>query len=139
MIKESQLITILGGSLLPSDAISFIPPVIDQFNKLSDDIRVVLSHLDETLPQHATEWIEAKTGRQLNLKLDHLSRNATLFGLINSHRTGKPKTIDIGKGLCFFEGNGTHQYAPESVATSSKSPIISLRDWDDLCWRMALS
>ena len=45
------IITGLGGLLLLIGLISFIPPIIEQINKLSDDMRVVLSHLDESLQQ----------------------------------------------------------------------------------------
>ena len=122
------IITILGGLLLLVGFISFIPPVIDQFNKLSDDIRVVLSHLDETL-QQTTEWIEAKTGRQINLKLDQLQETLPVW-IDQFAEDWKTKAIDIGKGL-FLKGMGLIN----TLLNLLLLPVFTyylLRDWDDL-------
>ena len=125
-------ITTLGGLLILIGFISFIPPVIEQFNKLSDDIRVVLSHLDETL-QQATQWIEAKTGRQINLKLDQLQENIPIW-IDQFAEDWKTKAVDVGKGL-FLKGMGL-------ITTLNLLPIpvftyYLLRD-RMIYWRMVL-
>lgn len=122
------IITVLGGLVLLTGFISFIPPIIDQVDKLSDDIRVVLSNLDTTL-QQGTEWIEGKTGRKINLKLDHLQETLPIW-IDQFAQDWQTKALDIVKGL-FLKGMGLIN----TLLNLLLLPVFTyylLRDWDDL-------
>lgn len=122
------IITVLGGLILLIGFISFIPPVIEQVNKLSDDIRVVLSNLDETL-QQTTTWVEGKTGRKLNLKLDHFQETLPVW-IDQFAQDWQTKALDIVKGL-FLKGMGLIN----TLLNLLLLPVFTyylLRDWDDL-------
>ncbi len=122
------IITILGGLLLLIGFISFTPPIIEQTSKLSDDMRVVLSNLDETL-QQTTEWVEGKTGRKLNLKLDHLQETLPVW-IDQFSEDWQAKAIDILKGL-LLKGMGLIN----TLLNLLLLPVFTyylLRDWDDL-------
>ena len=122
------IITVLGSLILLIGFISFIPPVIEQVNKLSDDIRVVLSNLDETL-QQTTEWVEGKTGRKLNLKLDHFQETLPVW-IDQFAQDWQTKALDIVKGL-FLKGMGLIN----TLLNLLLLPVFTyylLRDWDDL-------
>ena len=122
------IITVLGSLILLIGFISFIPPVIEQVNKLSDDIRVVLSNLDETLQQTA-QWVEAKTGRKLDLKLDHFQETLPVW-IDQFAQDWQTKALDIVKGL-FLKGMGLIN----TLLNLLLLPVFTyylLRDWDDL-------
>ena len=122
------IISVIGGLTLLVGLISFIPPVIEQANKLSSDIKVVLSHLDETV-QQGSVWIEAKTGRQLDLRLDELEETIPMW-IEQSSEDWQTKAVEIVQGL-FLRGMGLIN----TLLNLLLLPVFTyylLRDWDDL-------
>lgn len=122
------IISVIGGLTLIVGLISFIPPVIEQANKLSTDIKVVLSHLDETL-QQGSLWIEAKTGRKVDLQLDELQETIPMW-IEQSSEDWQAKAVEIGQGL-FLRGMGLIN----TLLNLLLLPVFTyylLRDWDDL-------
>lgn len=122
------IISVIGGLTLLVGLISFIPPVIEQANKLSSDIKVVLSHLDETI-QQGSVWIEAKTGRQLDLRLDELEETIPMW-IEQSSEDWQSKAVEIVQGL-FLRGMGLIN----TLLNLLLLPVFTyylLRDWDDL-------
>ena len=122
------IITGLGGLLLIMGLIFFIPPIVDQINKLSDDIRVVLSHLDESL-QQTSEWIEAKTGQKFDIQLDQVQETLPVW-IEQFAQDWQSKALNLAKGL-LLKGMGLIN----TLLNLLLLPVFTyylLRDWDDL-------
>ena len=64
------VIVAIGVLITTVALLLFIPPVVVQFGKLSEDIRHVIANLDVNI-QQLTLWIEHKTGQQIDIDLKH--------------------------------------------------------------------
>ena len=91
-------------------------------------MRLVLSHLDETL-QQTSKWIEAKTGQKLDLQLDQVQETLPVW-IDQFAQDWQTKALNIVKGL-LLKGMGLIN----TLLNLLLLPVFTyylLRDWDDL-------
>jgi predicted PurR-regulated permease PerM len=109
----------------------FIPPVVVQFGKLSEDIRHVIANLDVNI-QQLTLWIEHKTGQQIDIDLKHVQESLPQW-LEETTANWQGKAMSIVEGL-FLRGMGL----VNTLLNLLLLPIFTyylLRDWDELMKR----
>jgi predicted PurR-regulated permease PerM len=118
----------IGSLFILVGIIAFIPPVIAQIDKLSDDMRIVLGNLDQTL-QNLTIWIEQKTGQEIDLGLAEIQETLPIW-IEQFSQEWQAKLLDIVKGL-FLRGMGLIN----TLLNLLLLPVFTyylLRDWDIL-------